>query len=158
MLQGWVTKIVGTQFQRELKRIRPIVGAIHRHEERLKALSDAELQTQIPKLRGLIAERTGALAAEVERLKREKHDCPDADQRAELSGKLSQAEAAYVKALQQGLNDVLPEAFATVREACRRLLGSEVVVTGHTLKWDKTTSSTRLLFSGWALLTPSRAR
>jgi preprotein translocase subunit SecA len=31
---------------------------------------------------------------------------------------------------------VLPEAFATVREACRRLRGSKVVVTGHELEWD----------------------
>src|SRR5437867_2967748 len=136
MYKGWFTKIFGTQFQRELKRIRPIVDAIHRHEARLKGLSDGELQGQTPKLRGLIAERTSTLAAEVERLKREKHDCPDADQRVELSQKLSQAETAYVKALQVALNDVLPEAFATVREACRRLLGSEVVVTGHALKWD----------------------
>src|SRR2546430_2420849 len=136
MYKGWFTKIFGTQFQRELKRIRPIVDAIHRHEERLKTLSDGELQGQTPKLRGLIAERTSALAAEVERLKREKHGCPDADQRVELSRKLSQAEAAYVKALQVALNDDLPEAFATVREACRRLVGGEVVVTGHALKWD----------------------
>src|SRR3989449_1021073 len=136
MYKGWFTKIFGTQFQRELKRIRPIVDAIHRHEARLKGLSDGELQGQTPKLRGLIAERTSTLAAEVERLKREKHDCPDADQRVELSQQLSQAETAYVKALQAALNDVLPEAFATVREACRRLLGSEVVVTGHALKWD----------------------
>src|SRR5712671_6097516 len=136
MAKGWFTKIFGTQFQRELKRIRPIVDAIHRHEERLKALSDSELQGQTSKLRGLIAERTSVLAADVERLKREKHDCPDAEQRAELSQKLAVAEAAFVKALQVALNDVLPEAFATVREACRRLLGSEVVVTGHALKWD----------------------
>src|SRR2546427_744048 len=136
MAKGWFTKIFGTQFQRELKRIRPIVDAIHRHEERLKALSDSELQGQTFKLRGLIAERTSVLAADVERLKREKHDCPDAEQRAELSQKLAVAEAAFVKALQVALNDVLPEAFATVREACRRLLGSEVVVTGHALKWD----------------------
>src|SRR3989454_776135 len=136
MYKGWFTKIFGTQFQRELKRIRPIVDAIHGHEARLKGLSDGELQGQTPKLRGLIAERTSTLAAEVERLKREKHDCPDADQRVELSQKLSQAETAYVKALQVALNDVLPEAFATVRETCRRLLGSEVVVTGHALKWD----------------------
>src|SRR6266513_2963933 len=135
MYKGWFTKIFGTQFQRELKRVRPIVDAIHRHEERLKGLSDAELQGQTSKLRGLIAERTSALAADVERLKREKHDCPDADQRVDLSQKLSQAEAAYVKALQGALSDVLPEAFATVREACRRLVGSEVVVTGHALKW-----------------------
>src|SRR3989442_13687133 len=136
MHKGWFTKIFGTQFQRELKRIRPIVDAIHRHEERLEALSDAELQGQTPKLRSLIAERTSALAAEVERLKREKHDCPDADQRVELSQQLSLAEAAYVKALQEALSEVLPEAFASVREACRRLVGSEVDVTGHGLKWD----------------------
>ena len=136
MLKGWFTKIVGTRFQRELKRIRPIVDAIHRHEERLKGLSDGEIQSQTPRLRALIAERTGPLAADVERLKKEKHDCPDAEGRKELSGKLSVAEATYVKALQAALSDVLPEAFATVREACRRLLGSEVVVTGHATKWD----------------------
>src|SRR5258707_2358308 len=136
MAKGWFTKIFGTQFQRELKRVRPIVDAIHRHEERLKALSDGELQGQTSKLRGVIAERTSVLAADVERLKREKHDCPDAEQRAELSQKLAVAEAAYVKALKVALNDVLPEAFATVREVCRRLLVSEVVVTGHGMKWD----------------------
>jgi len=136
MDKSWFTKIVGTRFQREMKRIRPIVDAIHRHEEHLKTLSDAELQAQTPKLRGLVAERTGALAAEVARLKREKHECPEAEQRAVLGEQLSRAESAYVKELQAVLNDVLPEAFATVREACRRLVGSEVVVTGHALKWD----------------------
>src|SRR5947208_4055568 len=136
MIKSWFTKIVGTRFQREMKRIRPIVDAIHRHEERLKTLSDTELQAQTPKLRGLVAERTGVLAADVARLKREKHECPEAEQRAVLSEQLSRAEAGYVKELQAVLNDVLPEAFATVREACRRLLGSEVVVTGHGLKWD----------------------
>jgi len=136
MVKSWFTKIVGTRFQREMKRIRPVVDAIHRHEERLKTLSDAELQAQTPKLRGFVAERTGALAAEVERLKREKHDCPEAEQRAALSEQLSRAESAHVKELQTTLNDVLPEAFATVREACRRLVGGDVVVTGHSLKWD----------------------
>jgi len=136
MVQSWFTKIVGTRFQRELKRIRPIVDAIHRHEERLHTLSDQELQAQTPKLQGLVRERTGTLAAEVERLKREKHDCPDATERASLSEQLSQAEGAYGKELQAALNGILPEAFATVREACRRLVGSEAVVTAHALKWD----------------------
>src|SRR5881398_202664 len=136
MIKSWFTRIVGTRFQREMKRIRPIVDAIHRHEERLKTLADAELQGQTAKLRGLVAERTGALAAEVERLKRAKHDCPEAEQRAALSEQLSRAESAHVKELQTRLNDVLPEAFATVREACRRLVGGDVVVTGHGLKWD----------------------
>src|SRR3989449_6319621 len=82
MVKSLFTKILGSRFKRELKRLRPVVDGILRHEERLKALSDAELQAQTPKLRAAIAERTSALVAEVERLKREKHDCPDAGQRA----------------------------------------------------------------------------
>src|SRR5439155_241815 len=92
-------------------RLRPVVDGILRHEERLKALSDAEIQAQTPKLRAAIAQRTTALVAEVERLKREKHDCPDAGQRAALSDQLARAEAAYGKELQAALDDVLPEAF-----------------------------------------------
>ncbi len=136
MVKSLFTKILGSRFKRELKRLRPVVDGILRHEERLTALSDAEIQAQTPKLRAAIAERTTALVAEVERLKREKHDCPDAGQRAALSDQLARAEAAYGKELQAALDDVLPEAFATVREASRRLLSSEVVVTGHGLKWD----------------------
>ena len=136
MVKSLFTKILGSRFKRELKRLRPVVDGILRHEERLTALSDAEIQAQTPKLRAAIAQRTTALVAEVERLKREKHDCPDAGQRAALSDQLARAEAAYGKELQAALDDVLPEAFATVREASRRLLSSEVVVTGHGLKWD----------------------
>src|SRR5947209_6531284 len=136
MLKSLVTKVVGTRFQRELKRIQPLVDAIHRHEERLKGIPDGDVQRQTERFRALIAERTGALAADVERLKQAKHDCPDADERAALSDKLALAEEKYATALQATLDDILPEAFATVREACRRLLGSSVVVTGHELMWD----------------------
>jgi len=136
MLKSLVTKVVGTRFQRELKRIQPLVDAIHRHEERFKGIPDGDVQGQTERFRALIAERTGALAADVERLKQAKHDCPDADERAALSDKLALAEEKYAKALQATLDDILPEAFAAVREACRRLLGSSVVVTGHELTWD----------------------
>jgi preprotein translocase subunit SecA len=34
------------------------------------------------------------------------------------------------------LDDILPEAFATVKEACRRLMGRDIVVTGQPMKWD----------------------
>ena len=136
MLKSLVTKVVGTRFQRELKRIQPLVDAIHRHEERLKGVPDADVQHQTERFRELIAERTGALAADVERLKQAKHDCPDAAERAALSDRLAHAEQKYARVLQATLDDILPEAFATVREACRRLLGSKLVVTGHEVTWD----------------------
>src|SRR5437899_9355720 len=84
MANRWFTRIFGTRFDRELKRVQPIVDAIHEHEVRLKQLGDAELQAQTVKFRDTIAQRTGALHAEVERLKQAKHDCPDPAARANL--------------------------------------------------------------------------
>src|SRR2546423_621424 len=136
MVTRLFTKIFGTRFNRELKRIQPIVDAIHEHEVRLKEIGDAELQAQTAKFREMIAQRTGAQHAEVERLKQAKHDCPDPEERANLSEQLRKAEQEFVAELQRTLDDLLPETFATVREAARRLLDSEVVVTGHAMKWD----------------------
>ncbi|HEV2328504.1 MAG TPA: preprotein translocase subunit SecA [Verrucomicrobiae bacterium] len=34
------------------------------------------------------------------------------------------------------LNEILPEAFAVVKNACRRLVGQEIVVRDHPLKWE----------------------
>jgi len=115
MANRWFTKIFGTRFDRELKRVQPIVDAIHEHEVRLKQLGDAELQAQTVKFRETIAQRTGALHAEVERLKQAKHDCPDPAERANLSDQLRRVEQSFVSELQQTLDDLLPEAFATVR-------------------------------------------
>ncbi len=36
----------------------------------------------------------------------------------------------------ESLDDMLCEAYAVVKDACRRLVGTEVQVTGHTLIWD----------------------
>jgi len=73
----------------------------------------------------VIAQRTGELHAAVERLKQAKHDCPDPVERANLSEQLRKADESFVAELQRTLDDLLPEAFATVREASRRLIGSE---------------------------------
>jgi len=61
MANRWFTKIFGTRFNRELKRIQPIVDAIHEHEVRLKEIGGSELQAQTAKFREAIAQRTGAL-------------------------------------------------------------------------------------------------
>src|SRR6266850_1945244 len=136
MANRWFTKIFGTRFDRDLKRIQPIVDAIHQHEVRLKEIGTGELQAQTAKFREVIAQRTGERHAAVERLKQAKHDCPDPVERANLSDQLRKAEQSFVAELQRTLDDLLPEAFATVREASRRLVGSEVMVTGHPMKWD----------------------
>jgi preprotein translocase subunit SecA len=136
MIKTLMTSVFGTRFDRERKRIQPIVDQIHRHEERLKDLSEDELKAQTPRFRERLGEATGALKAELEEVREAKHGCADPVERDRLEGRFQELEREYKKALAAGLNEMLPEVFATVREACRRLVGTTVTVTGRELVWD----------------------
>jgi len=136
MLKQLVNTVFGTRFERELKRIQPIIDAVKEHEQRLAALADDEIQAQTAKLRARIRERTGELEAGIAEKKQAKHDSADAAVRERLDQELRKLEDEWRVVLKAALVEVLPEAFATVREACRRLRGTKVVVTGHELEWD----------------------
>ena len=142
MLKKLFGAVFGTRHQREAKRVQPIVDEINTQGEQLRALSDVELQAQTAKFRAIIAERTADLTARIHELKDRKHAAPDAETREalelELTGLNGQAgvEAAYRETLAEVLDEILPEAFATVREAARRLVGSTVQVTGQPMTWD----------------------
>jgi preprotein translocase subunit SecA len=136
MIGKMMAAVFGSRQERDIKRVRPLVGQIHQHEQRLKALSEAELKGQTELFRTRLKERTGALARELEEVGAAKHSCADPVERDRLEERYHELEVSYKKELAAGLNELLPEAFAVVREACRRLLGTTVTVTGHELTWD----------------------
>ena len=142
MLKDVLGKLFGTRHQREAKRMRPILDEIHRIEATLSSVDDATLQQQTAKFRRLLDERTGALERQVAELKDRKRDAADAAERDRIDDELNGAdgrggaEGALRKAIADALDEILPEAFATVREACRRLVGTKAVVTGQELTWD----------------------
>ena len=59
MAHRWFTKLFGTRFDRELKRVQPIIDAIHTHEARLKDLSESELQETCAHLHRFYPQATG---------------------------------------------------------------------------------------------------
>jgi preprotein translocase subunit SecA len=136
MIKSLMTAVFGTRFERERKRIQPVLDAIHQEEERLKDLSEDELKAQTAKFRTILEERTGALRKELEEVRAAKHACADPAERDELERRFHELETQWKKELAAGLDDLLPEAYATVREACRRLMGTTMQVTGHDLVWD----------------------
>jgi preprotein translocase subunit SecA len=136
MLKQLVTTVIGTRFERELKRLRPIIARIHGAEAQLAGRPDGEVQAQTARLRGLLREQTGALEARLAEVRAAKRASADAGQRDALDREMHQLERDLHAASERALGELLPEAFATVREACRRLLGSRLVVTGHEMTWD----------------------
>ena len=136
MLKQAVTRVIGTRFTRDLKRIRPIIEQVHQHEARLNDLPDGEIQAQTAKLKGLLRERVGEIEDELTRQRDAKRHCTDASEREQIDKQIADLERRFKTETDAALADLLPEAFATVREACRRLLGSTLVVTGHEMTWD----------------------
>jgi preprotein translocase subunit SecA len=142
MLKNVLGKVFGTRHERERRRIQPIVDEINEHYERLHGISEEELRGQTAKFRATLAERTGELEARISALKEQKRAAADAGEREriddELSGRDGRGglEAELRQAIADTLDELLPEAFATVREACRRLVGTSVSVTGHDIEWN----------------------
>ena len=93
---GWVLKkILGTQNQREVRRLTPLVAEINRHEEALRSISMEELR--------------GKTAAFRDRL-----------------GK------------GETLDQLLPEAYAVVKNCCRRFTEEKrkIRVRGQEILWE----------------------
>ncbi|HKO15986.1 MAG TPA: preprotein translocase subunit SecA [Gemmatimonadaceae bacterium] len=142
MLKGLVSAVIGSRHDRERRRIQPIVDEVNEYYARLQSVAEDELRGQTAKLRGIIQERVGALEARAAELRELKRSAADAAERDRLDNELSGAdgrggvERDLREATAEVLDEILPEAFATVREACRRLLGTRVAVVGQELTWD----------------------
>jgi len=136
MIKNLLTKVFGDRHEREARKLQPVVQEINELADQLSQLPEAELQAQTEKLRGIIRERTADLQAELDRLREAKRQAEDGAEREALGVELRETEDALKAQLQEVLDELLPEAFATVKEACRRLVGREISVTGQTLTWD----------------------
>ncbi|UCC72421.1 MAG: preprotein translocase subunit SecA [Gemmatimonadota bacterium] len=136
MIKQIVTDFLGTKFERDVRKIQPIVDEIHRHEEILEDFSEEQLKAQTEKFRGIIHERVHEIEDEIVALRETKKRTEEASERERMALRIGQLERELHEVTQDVLNELLPEAYATVREACRRLLGQGIVVRGHDTLWD----------------------
>jgi preprotein translocase subunit SecA len=142
MIKGLINAVIGSRHDRERRKIQPIVDEINKEYERLHDVSEEELRGQTTKLRGIIRDRTNELEAQAADLRERKRTATDPAERERIDNELSGSdgrggvEGALRRETAEVLDEILPEAFATVREACRRLIGTKVMVTGHELTWD----------------------
>ena len=142
MLKGLAKALFGTRHDRELKRVQPILDEIHQHEQRLASFADEEVQAQTQKFRAILKERTEELERRIAELKETKRVTSDAAEREQIDNELTGPdglgglERELRELIADTLEEILPEVFATVREAARRLLTTKLTVTGHEIEWN----------------------
>ncbi len=142
MLGNVLSGMFGTRHDRERKRVQPIVDEINERYAPLETVSEEELRGRTAKFRERIHEVTSGIEARIADIKERKRSSTDPAERDELDNELSGvdgrggAEAELRTAIADVLDELLPEVFATVREACHRLLGTKVMVTGQEQEWN----------------------
>ncbi|MFA5085809.1 MAG: preprotein translocase subunit SecA, partial [Candidatus Omnitrophota bacterium] len=108
-------KIVGTQNERIVKLLKPTVNAINAFEPAISKLSDAELRAKTDEFRARIAARRKDYQDRMDEMEGLYKTTTSPDEKEKVKRKF--------RDLKNGIfADVLPEAFAVVREAAKRTL------------------------------------
>jgi preprotein translocase subunit SecA len=147
MIGKLVTKVFGSKHERDIKRIRPLVEQINAYYEEYHSLSDDELRAKTEEFKRRIEEATAEVRAEIDELKGRLHaDVSEVDEsgngydeltaQESLRERISELEETELEIIREKLDEILPEAFAAVKETCRRLVGQRWKVVGHEIEWD----------------------
>ncbi len=162
MIKWILQKIVGSKNQRELKRMQPLVARINELEEQYQQESEEELLARVqgwqkhlhrylplelPTKRelelmedSLVAEVAQGLMNRLDSLREEFPSLPSEigslEDIATAKIAFSEIEDQFPAARDKYLDQILPEAYASVKNAARRLCGTEVEVVDNMLPWD----------------------
>ncbi len=109
----------------------------------VKKFIGSKNEREVKRLRPLVAQ-INALEAELQKVPDEVLRQKTAAWKEEISKIQDHEELA------RRLSEVLPEAFAVVKNACRRLCGTEITVRDHPLKWEMVPFDVQLI-GGYAL-------
>jgi preprotein translocase subunit SecA len=136
LLKTAIKALLGSQHKREAKRLQPLIDEINEIYEGLSRLSDDQLRAKTDEFRGRIAEATADLKGRIAALRDEKRRSEKPSEREHLSLEINALEKELRQTVEDTLEEILPEAFAVVKDACRRLVGKDIIVTGQPMKWD----------------------
>ena len=120
MLESILTKVFGTKSDRDTKALIPIVEEINAIYETLQTKSDDDLISRTGEFKLEVAS-----AREVAQ-KYTKENISDNEE----------ADKYVLNAEHEKLDEILPKAFAMVKEACRRTMGKSWRIMGQKISWD----------------------
>ena len=119
----------GTSAEKALKEIDPIVDQINVFFAEYKSLSNDQLRGKTDEFVGRINEHLSEIDNEIADLKAQLANAEESDVelRDEIFGNLDAIEKRRDIALEEILVDILPEAFATVKETARRFTENDII-------------------------------
>ncbi|WP_374541715.1 preprotein translocase subunit SecA [Flavobacterium sp.] len=140
---------VGDKSANDIKAIQPIVNKIKSFEGALQQLSNDELRAKTIFFKEKIKEARAEKDAKIEQLKAEAEVTVDIDARENIYVEIDVLEKEAYEISEKVLGDILPEAFAVVKETARRFKeNTQVVVTATAKDREFSTSKPYITIEG----------
>ena len=118
---------VGDKAKQDVKAIMPIVEQVKSHEKAMEALSIDELRHKTVAFKAKIEDALKDINAEKESLKSEADASTDIDRNEDIYAQIDALDEKAYQITEGILNDILPEAFAVVKETAKRFCHNEEI-------------------------------
>jgi len=136
MFNSLVKKLFGDKNTRVLKDLNPLIGIINEEYEKLINLSDDELRAKTTEFKGIIQDATHELRFHIDDLKNQLNEVQSTQEKHAIYDDLEKSNDLLDQKYEEILNEILPQAFAVVKDTCRRLVGKSWEIAGTKITWD----------------------
>ncbi len=129
-------KIFGSKSEKELKKLWPIVEEINERAEEMQSLSDDELKGKTEEFKQEINEATADVDRRIEELNnRLENEDLTIDERRDFAEDLGDLQDEWSETVEEKLDELMVEAFAVLKDTCRRFVGETWTAAGHDIEW-----------------------
>ena len=135
---GFIDKVLkgflGDKNTTDLKEVKKVVAKIKAVEPKIQELTDDGLREKTAEFKEKIKTATAGITSQIEKIKEQIKNSSNVDEKEELFSKVEQLKKESYQIEEKVLNEILPEAFALVKETSRRLAqNGEIRVTATEL-------------------------
>jgi preprotein translocase subunit SecA len=141
ILNSVIKIFVGDKQQKDLKILQPIVKKVTAFNSSLSELTNDELRAKTAEFKQRIAERTNTFSDQIIALEQESKEA-EIDRQETIFSEIDNLKNEAYEASEEVLNEIMPEAFAVVKETAKRFVNNEEIEVTAT-PFDRELSATR---------------
>ena len=141
ILNSVIKIFVGDKQQKDLKILQPIVEKVTAFNSSLSELTNDELRAKTAEFKQRIAERTNTFSDQIIALEKEAKEA-EIDRQEAIFSEIDNLKNEAYEASEEILNEIMPEAFAVVKETAKRFVNNEEIEVTAT-PFDRELSATR---------------
>jgi len=136
MLQGLIKKVFGDKNEKAIKDIWPVVDEINQEYSKLQNLTDDELRAKTKVFKEKIQNETADIRNKLDDLKTKLRADELDEDRSQIYDEIDKLEIDLDERYEEILTEILPEAFAVIKDTCRRLVGQSWDAAGTKIEWN----------------------